>query len=82
MGCGVRLARWLVRPRETVLGAPEYQEFLAARIARLEEAVMSMDTQLAQLAEGQRLAAHVLSERLPAPERALGADIRRAITPH
>ena len=75
-------ARWLVRPRDTVLGAPEYQEYLAARIARLEDAVSTMSTQLAQLAESQRLAAHVLSERLPAPEPARGAEPRRAITPH
>jgi len=74
--------RWLVRPRETVLADPEYQEFLAARITRLEEAVGAMNAQLAQLTEGQRAAARMLSERLPTAETALGSESRRAITPH
>ena len=75
-------SRWLVRPRETMLGTPEYEAYLATRIARLEELVGGMHAQLAQLTETQRLTAEALRERLPIPDRVRGGDPPRVITPH
>ena len=74
--------RWLVRPRETMLGEPEYQDYLGKRIARLEDAVSAMSAQLGQLTEGQRLTVDVLRDRLPASERLPSGEPRRVITPH
>ncbi|MDQ6634234.1 MAG: hypothetical protein M3Z10_05685 [Gemmatimonadota bacterium] len=77
-------ARWLARPRELIPTSPEYQEYLASRVANVEQAINGMSVELQRLAEGQNFAARLLAERLPAPE--LGArtavEPRRVNTPH
>jgi len=77
-------ARWLARPRDSILSGPEHQEYLAERIARVEQAISAMSGEMERLAEGQRFTARVLAERLPAAEiqaRPAG-EPRRVNTPH
>ena len=62
-------ARWLARPRDTVLEAPEYQEYLGRRIAELERTVALMAGSIESLTETQQLTARLLAERLPATAR-------------
>jgi hypothetical protein len=77
-------ARWLVRPRDSIPSSPEYHEFLAARVAHVEQVLNAMSGELERLAEGQRFTARLLAERLPAVElnaRPAG-EPRRVDTPH
>ena len=77
-------ARWLARPRDSILSGPEYQEYLAERIARVEQAISAMSGEVERLAEGQRFTARVLAERPPVADtepRPTG-EPRRVNTPH
>jgi hypothetical protein len=77
-------ARWLTRPRDTILSAPEYQEYLVKRIVNVEQAINAMSGELERLAEAQHFTARLLAERLPATELQpppAGAP-RRVNTPH
>lgn len=76
--------RWLVRPRESALGLPEYERYLERRLASVEQAVQAMSAELERVAEGQRLSAQLLAERLPAAASAprLAGEPRRVNTPH
>lgn len=62
-------ARWLARPRDTVLAVPEYQEYLGRRIGDLERTVALIGESLERLSETQQLTARLLAERLPATSR-------------
>jgi hypothetical protein len=76
--------RWLVRPRDSVASSPEYLEYLAARVANVEQAISEMSRELERLAEGQHFTARLLAERLPRADlkpRATG-EPRRVDTPH
>jgi hypothetical protein len=77
-------ARWLARPRDSILSGPEHQEYLAERIARVEQAIGAMSGEMERLAEGQRFTARVLAERLPAAEIQAhpAGEPRRVNTPH
>jgi hypothetical protein len=77
-------ARWLARPRDNVLAEPEYQGYLAKRIANVEQAVNAIGGELQRLAEGQRFTERLLAERLPAADLQLRPpdEPRRVNTPH
>jgi hypothetical protein len=77
-------ARWLVRPRDSIPSSPDYLEYLAARVANVEQAINAMSVELERIAEGQRFTARLLAERLPAADlnsRPAG-EPRRVNTPH
>jgi hypothetical protein len=76
--------RWLVRPRESIVTLPEYQEYLEMRIARLERAVDAMTVELQRIGVVKRGEGHVLAEPLPLPnpqQRPMG-ELRKINTPH
>src|SRR5690349_7025979 len=72
------------RPRESALALPEYERYLERRIASVEQAMQAMTAELERVAEGQRLSAQLLAERLPAASSAprLAGEPRRINTPH
>jgi hypothetical protein len=77
-------ARWLARPRDDAASSAAYQEYLAGRVARVEQAIDAVSGELERLAEGQRFTARFIAERLPAvePTSRPGVEPRAVITPH
>jgi hypothetical protein len=61
-------ARWLARPRDSIPSSLEHQEYLATRVANVEQAINAMSGELERLAEGQHFTARLLAERLPAAD--------------
>ena len=77
-------AKWLARPPEMIPTSPEYQQYLATRVANVEQAINGMSVELQRLAEGQNFTARLLAERLPGADLGARAAVepRRFNTPH
>jgi hypothetical protein len=77
--------RWLVRPQQEPLIAGKDQQYrLEQRLASIEHAVQTIAVEVERLAEGQRLTARLLADRLPQGASAprLVPEHRRVDTPH
>jgi hypothetical protein len=77
--------RWLVRPhQEPDVATRSHQYQMEQRVAEIERAVQGIAVEVERLAEGQRAASALLSERLPRADRTLrsSGEVRRVDTPH